>query len=285
MAMNSSKQTHIHLVSDSTGETVSAVSRAAVAQFENLHIQEHMWSLVRTQAQMEKVLGQIASQPGPVLYTVVNRKLREFLKAECLRLDIPCIPVLVPILRELSAYFGEETTRMPGRQHELNDEYFSRIEAINYTLAHDDGQVTWDLNEADIVLVGVSRTSKSPTCIYLAYRGLKAANVPYVSGVPMPETLSTATRPMIVGLTINPERLVEIRKTRLTSLNQDDHPSTYVDMEKVIAEVEESKRYFRKHGWPVINVTHRSVEETAANVFQYFQRRQEKRHAERSDDA
>ena len=273
------KTPHVHLVSDSTGETVNAVSRAAVAQFENLDIQEHLWSLVRTKAQMEKVLGQIAAQPGPVMYTIVNRPLREYLKAECLKLQIPCIPVLVPILRELSGYFGEETTRLPGRQHELNDEYFSRIEAINYTLAHDDGQVTWDLDEADIVLVGVSRTSKSPTCVYLAYRGLRAANVPFVSGVPMPETLSTAKRPLIVGLTLNPERLVEIRKSRLTSLNQGDHQSTYVDMEKVIAEVEESKKFFRKHGWPVINVTNRSVEETAANVFQYFQRRQEQRHA------
>jgi len=270
------KQAHIHLVSDSTGETVSSVARAAAAQFENIRAQEHVWSLVRTRAQMERVVAQIGAYPGPVLYTIVDPKLREYLKAECLKLEIPCIPVLVPILRELSAYYGEEITAMPGRQHELNDDYFSRVEAINYTLAHDDGQVTWDLGESDIVLVGVSRTSKSPTCVYLAYRGLKAANVPYVSGVKMPETIEKSTRPLVVGLTINPERLIEIRKTRLSSLNQDGHESTYVDMERVIAEVEESKRYFRKHGWPVINVTHRSVEETAATIIQYFHRRQEK---------
>lgn len=271
------QKVHVHLVSDSTGETVSSVARAAVAQFDNIETQEHVWSLVRSASQMERAIVHIAENPGPVLYTIVDPDLRRLLKAECLKLELPCIPVLAPVLRELSAYLGEETSRLPGKQHELNEQYYSRVEAINFTLAHDDGQLTWDLDQADVVLVGVSRTSKSPTCVYLAYRGLRAANVPYVAGVPLPETLLTATKPLMVGLTINPARLVEIRKSRLNSINQDDHPSTYVDMEKVVAEVEESKKFFRQRKWPIINVTNRSVEETAANIMQHFQRRQEKR--------
>ncbi len=270
------QKVHIHLVSDSTGETVSSVARAAIAQFENIDVQEHTWSLIRNAAQMHKTISNIADNPGPVLYTIVDPELRRMLKAECLKMQLPCIPVLVPILRELSAYLGEEITQLPGKQHELNDQYFSKVEAINYTLAHDDGQITWDLDKADVVLVGVSRTSKSPTCVYLAYRGLKAANVPYVSGVELPESLLQAKTPLIVGLTINPERLVEIRKTRLNSINQGKRTSTYIDMEKVVAEVEEAKRFYRKQKWPIINVTNRSVEETAATIMQYFQRKQNK---------
>lgn len=267
------KHIHMHLVSDSTGETVSSAARAAISQFENIQAQEHTWSLVRSENQMKKVFDALTENPGPVLYTLVNPTLRDMLKAECGKRELPCIPVLVPILRELSNYFGEETSSLPGRQHELTEEYFSRVEAMNYTLAHDDGQVTWDLDQADVVLVGVSRTSKSPTCVYLAHRGLKAANVPYVAGVPLPESLLKTTRPLIMGLVINPDRLIEIRKSRLSSLEQQNHASTYTDMEKVIAEVEEAKKLFRKQKWPIINVTNRSVEETAASILQYFQRR------------
>jgi hypothetical protein len=267
------KHIHLHLVSDSTGETVSSAARAAISQFEGIQAQEHTWSLIRGASQMEKVFAALDENPGPVLYTLVNPELRAMLKKACRQRELPAIPVLVPILRELSNYLGEEASSLPGRQHELTEEYFSRVDAMNYTLAHDDGQITWDLDQADIVLVGVSRTSKSPTCVYLAHRGLKAANVPYVAGVPLPESLLKASRPMIMGLTINPDRLVEIRKSRLSSLEQQNHASTYTDMEKVVDEIESAKKLFRQQKWPIVNVTNRSVEETAATILQQFQRR------------
>lgn len=269
------KTIHFHLVSDSTGETVSSVARAAFAQFEGIQSREHLWSLIRTRSQLDRVIATIQSQPGPVMYTLVDSDLRERLKAECLKLDIPCIPVLAPVIRELSAYLQQDTAAMPGKQHEMNEQYFSRVEAINFTLAHDDGQSTWDVNEADIVLVGASRTSKSPTCVYLAYRGFKAANVPYIPKTTVPPALLEATKPLIVGLTINPERLVEIRKSRLQSLNQEE-TGNYIDEEQVIDEINEAKKFFRQQKWPVIDVTRRSVEETAATVIQYFHQRYEK---------
>jgi regulator of PEP synthase PpsR (kinase-PPPase family) len=269
------KTIHFHLVSDSTGETVSSVARAAIAQFEGIQSREHLWSLIRTRTQLDRVIAMLKTQPGPVMYTLVDADLRDRLKAECLKLELPCIPVLAPILRELSGYLQQETAALPGKQHEMNEQYFSRVEAINYTLAHDDGQSTWDLNEADIVIVGASRTSKSPTCVYLAYRGFKTANVPYIPKTTVPQALLEATRPVVVGLTINPERLVEIRRSRLQLLNQEE-TGNYIDMEQVIDEVSEAKKFFRQQKWPIIDVTRRSVEETAATVIQYFHQRYEK---------
>lgn len=269
------KVIHFHLISDSTGETVSSVARAAFAQFDNINAREHLWSLVRTRTQLDRVLATIKTQPGPVMYTLVDAELRDKLKAECLKLELPCIPVLAPVIRELSGYLQQETAALPGKQHAMNEQYFSRVEAINFTLAHDDGQSTWDVNEADIVVVGCSRTSKSPTCVYLAYRGFKTANVPYIPKTQVPQALLQATKPVIVGLTINPERLVEIRKSRLQLLNQEE-TGNYIDMEQVIEEINEAKKFFRQQKWPVIDVTRRSVEETAATVIQYFHQRYEK---------
>jgi [pyruvate, water dikinase]-phosphate phosphotransferase / [pyruvate, water dikinase] kinase len=269
------KEFHLHLVSDSTGETVSSVARAAVVQFDGVEAHEHVWPLVRTSGQLDKVIAGIDAHPGVVMYTLVDKNLRDILKAECLKRSLPCMPVLAHIIAELSAYLGVESSMLPGRQHELDDKYFSRIDATNYTLAHDDGQATWDLQDADIVLVGVSRTSKSPTCMYLAHRGFKAANIPYVGGCPLPPELETLKRPLIVGLTIDVERLIQIRRTRLQSLKQDDN-TNYIDMEKVQQEILESRRLFQRHRWPVIDVTRRSVEETAATIIQYFHERMEK---------
>ncbi len=266
------KQVHFHLISDSTGETVSSVARAAIAQYEDINAREHIWSLIRTRPQLEKVLVQLGHHPGPVLYTLVDHELREMLKAHCLKLELPCIPVLAPVIRELSGYLQQETAALPGKQHEMNEQYFSRVEAINFTLAHDDGQSTWDVDEADIILVGCSRTSKSPTCVYLAYRGFRAANVPFIPGTVVPKPILEATRPLIVGLTIQAERLVEIRKSRLQTLNQEEK-GHYIDLEQVISEINEAKKFFRQQKWPVIDVTRRSVEETAATVIQYFNQR------------
>lgn len=269
------KQFNLHLVSDSTGETVSSVARAALVQFDNVETEEFTWSLVRTKTQLEKVIEGIAKNPGPVMYTLVDNALRDQLKMECARRGLPCIAVIAGVVSELSAYLGQESHASPGKQYELNEEYFTRVDAINYALAHDDGQGHWELEDADIVLVGVSRTSKSPTCVYLAYKGYKSANIPFVLDCPLPPALETLKKPLVVGLTINPERLFQIRKTRLQSINQETD-TNYVDMEYMNREIAESRKLFQKHRWPVIDVTKRSVEETAATIAQYLKKHQEK---------
>lgn len=269
------KTFHLHLVSDSTGETVSSVSRAALAQFDGVDAEEHSWTLVRTRALMEKAIAGITNNPGMVLYTIVDQKLRDMLKAECQKMSIPCIPVIAGIVSEMATYLQINASDMPGRQHELNDEYFSRVEAINYALAHDDGQSHWDLEDADIVLVGPSRTSKSPTCIYLAYRGYKAANIPYVMGCPLPPSLETLRKPLMIGLTIDVERLLQIRRSRLQSLKQEEE-TNYIDIDLVKKEIAESRKFYMQHRWPIIDVTRRSVEETAAQIIQLHQKRLEK---------
>lgn len=265
------KQFNIHLVSDSTGETVSSVARAAVAQFDKVEANEFDWTLIRTEKQLSKVINSITEHPGVVMFTMVDTKLRDQLKMACSKLGLPCIPVLSRAVSELSAYLGMETHALPGKQHILDDDYFERVDAINYSLAHDDGQAHWELDEADIVVVGVSRTSKSPTCMYLANRGLKSANIPYVLDCPLPESLEHITRPLIVGLTINPDRLQQIRKSRLQSLNQDQQ-TNYTDMEYMQREIAESRKLYKQHNWPIIDVTKRSVEETAATIMQYHRK-------------
>lgn len=273
------KSFHLHLVSDSTGETVSSVSRAALAQFEDAAPKEHTWSLIRTKGQLEKVIQGLDENPGAVMYTLVNSELRRDLRQACMQRHLPCIPVLGPVIRELSAYLNVEATEKPGHQHELSENYFKRVEAINYTLTHDDGQGHWELEGADIVLVGVSRTSKSPTCIYLANRGYKTANVPFVAGCPLPDNLfelkNLPRSPLIIGLTISLDRLLQIRKSRLLSLNQQQDTS-YVDGDAVESEIDEAKKLFRTQGWPMIDVTRRSVEETAALIIQHYQKNKAK---------
>jgi regulator of PEP synthase PpsR (kinase-PPPase family) len=254
---------------------VGNVARAVIAQFDDVEAQEHIWSLIRTRGQLDKVLSGIESHPGIVMYTLVDKGLRDVLKSECLKRSLPCIPVLAPIIAELTTYLGIESSTLPGRQHELDEKYFSRVEAINYTLAHDDGQATWDLGDADILLIGVSRTSKSPTCVYLANRGFKTANIPFVKAELLPPDIELLKKPLIVGLTISTDRLIQIRKTRLQSLRQEEN-TNYVDLEKVEEEIRESRRLFAKNKWPVIDVTRRSVEETAATIIQYFHDRMEK---------
>lgn len=264
------KKFHLHLVSDSTGETVCSVARAAIVQFQGLDAEEHVWSLVRTKNQIEKVIAGITEKPGIVMYTLVGKELRDLLQDGCAKLNVPCVPVLSRVLADLSAYLNMKISPQPGRQHELDEDYFSRVEAINFTLSHDDGQSTWDINDADIILVGASRTSKSPTCVYLAYRGYRAANIPFVMGVPLPDSLHQATRPLIVGLTIGSDRLIQIRKNRLLALHEDKE-TDYVDVDAVKEEITEARRLFSRNHWPVIDVTRRSVEETAATIIQLYQ--------------
>lgn len=271
------KHFHLHLISDSTGETVSSVARAAIAHFEGIEPQEHTWSLIRTPAQLDKVLAAVDQTPGIVMYTLINPSFGNKIKQFCHQRGLPCIPVLSRVVMEMRAYLGVDTINEPGRQHVLDEDYFSRVEAIDYTLAHDDGQAAWDLEEADIVIVGVSRTSKSPTCIYLANRGYKTANIPFVTDIPLPENLFSLRRPLVVGLTIGTERLREIRQSRLKSLQQEGGVTNYVDEEKIMAEITASRRLFQKHRWPCIDVTRRSVEETAATILTLHQKHLEKR--------
>lgn len=267
------KQFHLHLLSDATGETVASAARACVSQFENVEPIEHFWNLVRTERQLTMVLQQIEANPGPVIFTMVDPMLRATLEGRCRDLKIPCIPMLDAVFTGLADYLGERRLTLPGRQHVLNDDYFSRIDAMDFALSNDDGQLPARLEKADVILVGVSRTSKTPTCIYLANRGIKAANVPFVPGRPLPETLFQVTKPLIVGLTTDPKRLLDIRRNRLRSLNQAENIN-YVDPEIVEKEVLEAKRLYARMGWPMIDVTRRSVEETAAEIINILSRRQ-----------
>jgi len=262
---------HLHLISDSTGETLNAVAKAACAQFEMGRPIEHFYPLVRNRKQLDRAIGELETSPGLVLHTIVNAELRQVLEARCRELNLPSVAVLDPVMSKLGSYLGVEENHRPGAQHEMDAKYFARIEALNYTMAHDDGQSVATLQYADVILVGVSRSSKTPTCIYLANRGIKAANIPMVPGVPLPQELFDIRGPLIVGLIASPDRLVHIRKNRLLSLNEDTE-TEYVDIEAVRAELVAARRLFAEKGWPVIEVTRRSIEETAAEVLALYKR-------------
>src|SRR5204862_218015 len=257
---------HLHLVSDATGETLITVARAAAAQYASVAPIEHIYPLVRTEKQLDRVISEIEAAPGIVLYTMLDSALAERLQAKCREFSIPCMSILDPVLGLFQSYLGAESTKRVGAQHTLNAEYFKRIDALNYTMLHDDGQHTDDLEHADVVLTGVSRTSKTPTSIYLANRGVKTANVPLVPNTPVPPQLEALKEPLVVGLFASPERIVQIRQNRLLGLNAHRDDALYVDRQAVAEEVAFSRRLCSKHNWPIIDVTRRSIEETAAAV-------------------
>ena len=263
------KQVHVHLISDSSGETVSAVARACLVQFEGIATIHHDWWLVRTHGQVERVVQGIVENPGIVLYTLVDHLARTTLEEACNQLGIPCMPILDPILSVMASYLKTEIKARPGRQYELNAEYFARIEAMQFTLAHDDGQMLNDLEKADIVLVGVSRTSKTPTSMYLANRGFKCANYPLVVEIPVPEQITSLKGPLIVGLTGDPTRLVDIRRTRLNMIHGDVE-TDYAKLDKIEEEVRWARRLFTRYDWPVVNMTRKSIEEAAAAIMQIY---------------
>lgn len=268
-------QFHLHLVSDSTGETAHALSRACLAQFEGVDAEEHHWTLIRSSSQLEKVMDSVLEKPGVVMYTLVSDELRQLIQSKCRKHRIPCISVLDPIINFLGSYLGVESRGQPGRQHAMDAEYFGRIEAMQFALNHDDGQGLWNLANSDVVLMGVSRTSKTPTCVYLANRGIKAANVPFVPNVPLPpELLELGDKPgpMVVGLTKDPNSLVQIRRSRLRMISEQDD-TDYVDLETVKKEVASCRRICAEHQWPVIDVTRRSIEETAAAIVKHMETR------------
>ena len=273
------KQLHLHLLSDSTGETLDMVASACLAQFDAVEALRHVWPMVRSEGHLDRVLDDVEKRPGLVLYTLVNPAIRRDLERKCRQRKIHAVPVLDPVIDALAAVSGEAAQGRAGRQHALDAAYFARVDAIQFTIAHDDGIGTDNWEEADIVLAGVSRTSKTPTSIYLANRGYKVANIPLVPESPPPARLFELKHPLIVGLTTNPERLIQIRRNRLLSLNQ--APETdYVDSEAVNAELAFARRIFADQGWPVIDVTRRSIEETALAIVKLCTERLEEKAAE-----
>jgi [pyruvate, water dikinase]-phosphate phosphotransferase / [pyruvate, water dikinase] kinase len=273
----SARYFHLHLISDSTGETLLTVARAAAAQYMKVMPIEHMHPLIRTLKQLDRILVDVEESPGIVLYTLLEDDFAERLDKKCRELGLPCLSVLGPVLHLFQAYLGAESTHKVGAQHTLNADYFRRIDALNYTMLHDDGQLHDDLEEADVVLVGVSRTSKTPTSIYLANRGVKTANVPLVPGVPLPPAVEKLQNPLIVGLFATPERIVQIRQNRLLGLKVHSDDDQYIDRQAVAEEVAASRRLCGKHNWPLIDVTRRSIEETAAAVMAHLGERRRRK--------
>ncbi len=265
-----SQKLNIHLISDSTGDTLSALARAAVAQFDEAQVSYHRWSLIRSRLQLHRVLEGIQAEPGPVLCSLVDEALRHELDAACARLGVPLMHVLDPLLEMLQAQFGSPVKHKPGRQYVLDADYFRRIDAMHFVISHDDGQANRGINEADVVLVGVSRSSKTPTCFYLANRGIKALNVPLVPNTPLPKELESPNCP-IIGLSIDPKSLIDIRRHRLKLIGSNElfgraDSSDYVDQHSVEKELLWARRLCNDRGWPTIDVTRRSIEETAATV-------------------
>jgi regulator of PEP synthase PpsR (kinase-PPPase family) len=273
---------HLHLVSDSTGETLITVARAVAAQYANVTPVEHVYPLVRSQKQLERVLDEIEEAPGIVLFTLLEKDLVSRLEDKCKAINVPSLSIIGPVMQLFEAYLGSGTTGRVGAQHVLNAEYFKRIDALNYTMIHDDGQHVEGLEEADVVLVGVSRTSKTPTSIYLANRGIRTANVPLVPGIPVPAQLETLTRPLVVSLHATPERLIQIRQNRLLSMGAESGSGsdTYTDRQSVTEEVAFARKLSAKHDWPLLDVTRRSIEETAAAIMKLYSDRQRNRPSE-----
>lgn len=256
---------NVHLVSDSTGETLAGIVRATCAQFDNIMPIEHSYFLVRSVRQLERVLEEISAAPGIVMFTLSNLEHRAILEEHCAKAGMPCVAVLDPVLDVASRYLGQELNHRVGAARKLNAEYFKRIDALDFAMDHDDGQQVVELATADVILVGVSRTSKTPTSVYLAHRGVKAANVPLVPNVPLPPELFAEDHPPVVGLTISADRLVHIRKNRLVAMKE-TRAGDYTEEEAVRREVMDAQRLFEREGWPTIDVSRRSIEETAAAV-------------------
>jgi [pyruvate, water dikinase]-phosphate phosphotransferase / [pyruvate, water dikinase] kinase len=270
---------HLHMISDATGETLITVARAATVQYTSVRPIEHVHSLVRTMKQLDRIIAELEEAPGIVLYTLVDGVLSEKLETACRELGIPCVSVLEPVLQVLQNYLGAPSSRRIGAQHLLDAEYFQRIDALNFTLVHDDGQLAGSLEDADVVLVGISRTSKTPTSIYLANRGVKTANIPIVPGIALPPQLEELKRPLIVGLIASPERIVQLRENRILSLNAASPDLAYVDKAAIAEEIAFTRKLCARHSWPIIDVTRRSIEETAAAILALRQAAKDKAEA------
>lgn len=264
---------HLHLISDSTGETLITVARAAAAQYESIEAIEHVHPLVRTDRHLDRALIEIEQSPGIVLYTLVSQDLAARLDRFCRDQGLPCVSVLAPIFDVFRSYLNVAQTHRAGAQHALDAEYFRRIDALNFTMAHDDGQLPRDLDDAEVIILGVSRTSKTPTSIYLANRGVKVANIPVVPNVPLPPALFEVTRPVIVGLVASPERIAQIRENRILALGTKTFDTAYADRQAIAQEIADMRRICSEHEWPTIDVTRRSIEETAAAIISLMRAR------------
>lgn len=280
---------YIHLVSDATGSTLHGVADACLSQFDGIDAEERFWPLIRSEKQLERVAEDLRDHPGPVLYTIVDPDVRAGLHALCAAVGVPCLPVLDPVIAGLEAFLGRPARGVPGLQHVLDDDYFRRMDAVDFVLSYDDGQRIDGIEKADVVLFGVSRTSKTPTCIYLARQGIRAANIPLVPGVPLPDAALNLKGPLCIGLSESPERLVALRRTRLRADGgadgSGDHyhdGNLYLDHDKVEEEIRAARRLFAQQGWPVIDVTRRAVEETAAEIQMLLQKHRAKTGYERT---
>ena len=258
---------HIYLISDSTGETLDRIFMALKAQFQNFKYEVHNFSFTRTENQINKILNEAKKKENSIiLYTVVENKLAKHLTIESEKKNIPCFGVLGDLILNFSKILHQKATHIPSGQHALNDEYYERVEAIQFTMNHDDGNMIEDINKSDIILLGVSRTSKTPTSIYLANRGYKISNIPLVNENSLPEYLKkNYSSTCVIGLTTEPKRLIDLRKNRMSSIKENENIE-YTNIEKITEEIENAKKTFRKYKWPVIDVTRKSVEETAASI-------------------
>lgn len=263
---------HLHLISDSTGETLENIAKAAISQFDDVEVVRHFWPMVRSESHLDRIMAEVQASPGMILFTLVSGELRASLERRAGALNLPLVPALDAVTDALESILGQQAKARPGRQHALDAAYFARVDAIQFTVAHDDGIAWENWEKADIILAGVSRTSKTPTSIYLANRGFKTANIPIVPESPPPDMLFRLKNPLVVGLTTGLDRLVQVRRNRLLSLNQTAETS-YIEEEQVKAELAYARRMFADNGWPVIDVTRRSIEETAAAVIRFYEDR------------
>jgi len=263
---------NLHLVSDSSGETVTNIARACLVQYENVEVTEHLWWLVRTTGQINRVIEGIRHAPGLVVFTLLDKGVRDLLEQACRDMRIPYVSAIDPVMQAFTRFFERQALSEIGKQHVLDDDYFRRIDAMHFAVRHDDGQSMETVGDADMILVGVSRTSKTPTCMYLANRGFKVANIPLVPGFVLPEEIATASNLLFVGLTREPKSLSDIRQSRLRIMNE-ERDTSYADLDVVREEIAEARRLFVKYNWPVIDVTRRSIEETAATIIQLYNQR------------
>jgi regulator of PEP synthase PpsR (kinase-PPPase family) len=264
---------HLHMISDATGETLATIAKAVRVQYAQVQATEHLHPLVRSRRELERVLKDVKAAPGIVLYTLFNQELAEELERSCKQLNIPCVAALKPIMQVFESYLGTASTPTVGGQHVLDADYFRRIEALNFTMLHDDGHLPQNLGDADIILVGISRTSKTPTSIYLANRGFKTANVPLVPGMPVPPPLEAPTSAFVVGLVASADRIAQVRQNRVIE-QAHSHLEDYVDREAIAGEIAQTRQLCARHGWPIIDVTRRSIEETAAAIIRLYHDRE-----------
>jgi regulator of PEP synthase PpsR (kinase-PPPase family) len=260
---------HLHMISDATGETLTTIAKAVGVQYAQVRATEHLHPLVRSRRELERVLKEVEAKPGIVLYTLFNKEIAEELEQACKKLNVPCIAPLKQVLQAFESYLGMASIPTVAGQHQLDADYFRRIEALNFTMLHDDGHLPESLDQADILLLGISRTSKTPTSIYLANRGFKTANLPLVPGVPLPPEVEQETKAFVVALVASPERIAQVRQNRVIEQAQ-GHFEDYVDRDAIAAEIAQTRQLCARHGWPIIDVTRRSIEETAAAIIRLY---------------